>query len=404
MGRWGALAGGVLVQLVIGGVYAWSLFARALTQPGALALGPVEAAIPFEVAIGMIFLGASVGGRLQDRSSPRVVALVGVVLYAVGHLVASLATGPGALAWLIAGYGVVGGFGLGMAYIVPVALLQKWFPRHRAVVTGLAVGGFGFGATVTAPVAQFLVGLTPDAPALAFRTLGLAYLVVGALGAALLASPPAVASGPAAGESLTVAEALRTPHWYLLTATLTVAVVAGIALISMMATVAVDVGGFDVGAAAGVVGVLALFNGAGRVVWAAVAQRVGPVPVLATILVLEGAALVVLPHARGVWLVVLAAVVYLCYGGAFGTLPSAAGATFGLAHAGAIYGLILIGWSLAGVVGPLVGAALAGASGYALAFGVLGAAALLGALLPLVLGSLGRPRRGPTLTSVAFER
>ena len=404
MGRWGALAGGVLVQLVIGGVYAWSLFARALTQPGALALGPVEAAIPFEVAIGMIFLGASVGGRLQDRSSPRVVALVGVVLYAVGHLVASLATGPGALAWLIAGYGVVGGFGLGMAYIVPVALLQKWFPRHRAVVTGLAVGGFGFGATVTAPVAQFLVGLTPDAPALAFRTLGLAYLVVGALGAALLASPPVVASGPAAGESLTVAEALRTPHWYLLTATLTVAVVAGIALISMMATVAVDVGGFDVGAAAGVVGVLALFNGAGRVVWAAVAQRVGPVPVLATILVLEGAALVVLPHARGVWLVVLAAVVYLCYGGAFGTLPSAAGATFGLAHAGAIYGLILIGWSLAGVVGPLVGAALAGASGYALAFGVLGAAALLGALLPLVLGSLGRPRRGPTLTSVAFER
>ena len=404
MGRWGALAGGVLVQLVIGGVYAWSLFARALTQPGALALGPVEAAIPFEVAIGMIFLGASVGGRLQDRSSPRVVALVGVVLYAVGHLVASLATGPGALAWLIAGYGVVGGFGLGMAYIVPVALLQKWFPRHRAVVTGLAVGGFGFGATVTAPLAQFLVGLTPDAPALAFRTLGLAYLVVGALGAALLASPPAVASGPAAGESLTVAEALRTPHWYLLTATLTVAVVAGIALISMMATVAVDVGGFDVGAAAGVVGVLALFNGAGRVVWAAVAQRVGPVPVLATILVLEGAALVVLPHARGVWLVVLAAVVYLCYGGAFGTLPSAAGATFGLAHAGAIYGLILIGWSLAGVVGPLVGAALAGASGYALAFGVLGAAALLGAVLPLALGRLGRPRRGPTLTSVAFER
>ena len=404
MGRWGALAGGVLVQLVIGGVYAWSLFARALTQPGALALGPVEAAIPFEVAIGMIFLGASVGGRLQDRSSPRVVALVGVVLYAVGHLIASLATGPGALAWLIAGYGVVGGFGLGMAYIVPVALLQKWFPRHRAVVTGLAVGGFGFGATVTAPVAQFLVGLTPDAPALAFRTLGLAYLVVGALGAALLASPPAVASGPAAGESLTVAEALRTPHWYLLTATLTVAVVAGIALISMMATVAVDVGGFDVGAAAGVVGVLALFNGAGRVVWAAVAQRVGPVPVLATILVLEGAALVVLPHARGVWLVVLAAVVYLCYGGAFGTLPSAAGATFGLAHAGAIYGLILIGWSLAGVVGPLVGAALAGASGYALAFGVLGAAALLGAVLPLALGRLGRPRRGPTLTSVAFER
>ena len=162
MRRWLALVGGVLVQLVIGGVYAWSLFGRAL-QPG---LSAVQAAVPFEVAIGMIFVGASIGGRLQDRSSPRVVALVGVALYALGALVASLATTPSLLWLLVLGYGVIGGFGLGMAYIVPVALLQKWFPTQTAVVTGVAVGGFGFGALVTSPLAQPLIAQTQRPPSL----------------------------------------------------------------------------------------------------------------------------------------------------------------------------------------------------------------------------------------------
>ena len=216
-----ALVGGVLVQLVIGGVYAWSLFGRAL-QPG---LSASLAAVPFELAIGMIFVGASVGGRLQDRSSPRVVALVGVVIHAAGVLMASLATTPGLLWLLVLGYGVVGGFGLGMAYIVPIALLQKWFPHHTALVTGLAVAGFGFGATVTSPIAQALIALSPDAPALAFRPLGVGYLAVGVLGASLLARPAVGAApgdGGATAHGLTAAQALRTPTWYLLTATLTV--------------------------------------------------------------------------------------------------------------------------------------------------------------------------------------
>lgn len=238
--RWRVLVGGMLVQLVIGAVYAWSLFGRAL-QPG---LTAVQAAIPFEVAIGMIFVGAFLGGRLQDRSSPRVVAVAGVAIYSLGMLIASLATSPDRLWLLVLGYGVVGGFGLGMAYIVPVALLQKWFPRHTTIVTGVAVGGFGFGATVTSPVAQHLIGLTPDAPALAFRPLGVAYLIVGLVGAALLASPqrPDAAQASTDEGDVTASEALRTPQWYLLTATLTVGVLAGISLISMIAATAVEVG------------------------------------------------------------------------------------------------------------------------------------------------------------------
>ena len=414
--RWLALVGGVLVQLVIGGVYAWSLFGRALQSPEAMGLGHVEATVPFELAIGLIFVGASVGGRLQDRSSPRLVALVGCAIYGAGVMLASLAREASDLWLLVLGYGVVGGFGLGMAYIVPIALLQKWFPRHRAIVTGLAVGGFGFGATVTSPVAQRLMALSPAEPTAAFLPLGAGYLVLGLLGAALLSSPPerfdadpalragvrlnehGVEPAPRAGvpldergrADLTVAQALRTPQWYLLAGTLTVAVAAGISLISMMAAASVDVAGLDAAGAATAVGMLALCNGGGRIVWAAVAQRVGQLPVLMVILAVEGAALLFLPHTTGAWFLALAALVYLCYGGAFGALPSAAGAAFGLRHAGAIYGLMLVGWSLAGVVGPLLASALVGEAGnYRLAFSVLGAVAVAGVALPFACRRIG---------------
>ncbi|MBB1510312.1 OFA family MFS transporter [Tessaracoccus sp. MC1756] len=392
--KWAALVGGVLVQLVIGGVYAWSLFGRALQAPEAMGLSHVQASVPFETAIGMIFVGASIGGRLQDRSSPRTVAIIGMVIYGLGVLLASLATAPSQFWLLVLGYGVIGGFGLGMAYIVPVALLQKWFPDHTALVTGLAVGGFGFGATVTSPFAQWLVAMTPDTPALAFRWLGIAYLVVGLIGAALLVSPVVGAGAKKVVEGdLTAPQALRTPQWYLLTGILMLAVMAGISLISMMASAAVDVGGFTPAAAAGIVGVLALFNGGGRVAWAAVAQRLGRLPMLATILALEGVALILLPHAQGFWFLALAAVVYLCYGGAFGVLPSTAGQFFGLSHAGAIYGLMLVGWSGGGVLGPLLAAGLVGDAGsYTLAFSVMGALAVVAVALPLVT----RPvRRAP---------
>ncbi|MDO5496166.1 MAG: MFS transporter, partial [bacterium] len=205
--RWLALIGGVLVQLVIGGVYAWSLFGQALQDPTGMDLSPVAAAVPFEVAIGMIFIGAFIGGRLQDRTSPRRVALIGIEIYAAGIILSSFAATPGQFWLLVAGYGVLGGFGLGMAYIVPIALLQKWFPDRTALVTGLAVGGFGFGATVTSPLAQALIAQTPDTPTRAFLIIGIVYLVAGLIGAALLASPPEAAPG----EAVTATNAAAAP-------------------------------------------------------------------------------------------------------------------------------------------------------------------------------------------------
>mgnify|MGYP002651984623 CR=1 FL=1 len=265
--RWLILAGGVLVQLAIGAVYAWSTFSKAIqADPSALELSKVQATIPFEVAIGMIFVGTFLGGRIQDKQGPRLVALVGVTIYSIGIILASFARDASDLWLLVLGYGVLGGFGLGLAYIVPIAMLQKWFPDKRGLITGIAVGGFGFGAVITSPLAQRLIDSSDDFqqyPTKVFLYLGIAYLVMGLVGASVFKNPPAgytvggataAAKGAApastAGKDFTQQEAMRTPQWYLLTLILTISVTAGISLISVAAGTATDVAGMSAAAAA----------------------------------------------------------------------------------------------------------------------------------------------------------
>jgi OFA family oxalate/formate antiporter-like MFS transporter len=388
----------LLLQFSIGAVYAWSVFAKAFQDAEPWQLSKVEASLPFTVTIAMIFIGTYVGGRIQDKKGPRVVALAGGVIYAIGIIVASFARGADQLWLLIGGYGVVSGFGLGVAYIVPIAMLQKWFPDKKGLITGLAVGGFGFGAVLTSPVAKWLIEQDPTQPAQAFLWLGVAYLVMSLAGASMFKNPPkgyvvpgheSAAGG--AGErthEYTQGEALRTPQWYLLTAILTLNVSAGIALISLAASSAEGIGGYGATAAATVVGVLAIFNGAGRIVWAAASDYIGRMPAFAAMLGLQGLCLLVMPFAQNpaLWFV-LAAVIYLCYGGGFGTMPATAGDFFGVKNAGAIYGLMLIGWSIGGVIGPIVISTLLGDGddpNYGLAYTTMGVIALASVALTFV--------------------
>ncbi|WP_076263738.1 L-lactate MFS transporter [Intrasporangium flavum] len=398
--RWLILVAGVLVQLAIGAVYAWSVFAKALQSPDAFGWSKSQAAVPFEVAIGMIFLGSFIGGRIQDRRGPRMVALTGGVVYSIGVILASFA-GKDQFWLLILGYGVLGGFGLGMAYIVPIAMLQKWFPDKPGLITGIAVAGFGFGAVITAPLGQRLINLDPTVPTKAFLPLGIGYLVAILIGASLFRNPPAGFTVPGGAPAATSAsgeqpttdrrdfeadEALRTPQWYLLTAILTLSVTAGISLISVAAGSASDVAGLSAAGAATLVGVLGLFNGGGRILWGWLSDRIGKMPAFMGILGIQGVCLLLIPHASStVLFAVLAALVYTCYGGAFGTMPSTAGRFFGVRNAGAIYGLMLIGWSIGGIVGPLLISGLIGSDkAYTLGFTVVGIIALVGMALPLL--------------------
>ena len=396
-GRWWIVIAALLLQFSIGAVYAWSVFSTALKSPHAMGLSNPEASLPFTVTIGMIFIGSYIGGRIQDRVGPRPVALTGGIIYGLGCILASLAQDHSQLWLLILGYGVISGFGLGFAYIVPIAMLQKWFPDKRGLITGLAVAGFGFGAVLTAPVAQWLIAMRPTNPDWAFLPLGIGYLVLSLIGASFFRNPPVgyivpgwvrATSGRVRDsyKEYTEKEALRTPQWYLLTAILTLNVTVGIALISQANSSAVDIAGYSLAGAAALVGILALFNGGGRIFWAWISNKTGRTTAFTLMLGLQGVCLLLIPHASNAALFfILAAIIYLCYGGGFGTMPATAGDFFGVKHAGAIYGLMIIGWSLGGLIGPPIIAALIGPDkAYTLGYTVIGIIALVALVLPLV--------------------
>jgi OFA family oxalate/formate antiporter-like MFS transporter len=392
-GRWLLAGAAVLVQLALGAVYAWSVFVNPFIEQ--MGWTRTQTALPFIVTIGVLFVGTLVGGRVQDRIGPRPVVLAGGVIYSMGVMLASLVETSDQLWLLVLTYGVIAGVGLGAGYITPIAMLVKWFPDKRGLITGVAVAGFGAGALVTAPVARRL--LDPADVSQVFLPLGLAYLVATLAGGALFRNPPPGYAVPGfdpgksktvgTTDSYTLSEALRTSQWYRMTAILALNVTAGIALISQAGPAAQAITGIDAAGAAGIVGILAIFNGAGRVFWGWTSDHIGRTKAFVAIFLVQAVCFVLLPNAAPVaFFFLLAALVYLCYGGGFGTMPATATDFFGPKNAGAIYGAMIVGWSIGGVVGPFAIAALTDATGgFDSSFYLIAGGVLLSALLPATL-------------------
>ncbi len=147
--RWVIAVAGVFLQIALGAVYAWSVFRVPLAKQFGWSISQVT--LTFTISIFVLGFAAFFGGLWMNRRGPRVVALTAAVLYGLGVFLASFSANK--LWWLYLSYGFIGGLGLGLGYIVPVAVLVKWFPDRRGLITGIAVGGFGAGALITAPVA-----------------------------------------------------------------------------------------------------------------------------------------------------------------------------------------------------------------------------------------------------------
>src|SRR5882724_6702424 len=181
--RWIIAIAGVLMQVALGAVYAWSVFRIPLTRTYGWSVSQVTLA--FELAILVLGFAAFAGGLWMRRTGPRPVAIVAAVLYGLGT---ALAGTSHSLTMLYLTYGVIGGVGLGLGYIVPVATLVRWFPDRRGMITGVAVAGFGAGALITAPIAQRLIAAVGVSRT--FMILGIAYFVIIMLAATVMKNPP----------------------------------------------------------------------------------------------------------------------------------------------------------------------------------------------------------------------
>src|ERR1700738_2439992 len=182
--RWSIAVAGVLLQIALGAVYAWSVFRVPLAKQFGCSVS--EVTLTFTISIFVLGVAAFFGGLWLNKKGPRVVALTGGFLYGLGVFLASFSANK--LWWLYLSYGVIGGIGVGFAYIVPIAVLVKWFPDRRGLMTGIAVGGFGAGALVTAPVATRLIQSVGVLQTFAY--IGIVFLVVSVVAGYFMQNPP----------------------------------------------------------------------------------------------------------------------------------------------------------------------------------------------------------------------
>ena len=399
--RWLIALSAVAIHISIGSAYAYSVFKRPLTD--ALGWSATETSVAFTLAIFFLGMSAAVFGQFVERRGPRVAALVAAALFAGGHMMSGLAVSIGMLPLFYLGYGVIGGIGLGIGYIAPVSTLIKWFPDRRGLATGMAVLGFGAGALIASPIAAHLIQRVGIAQT--FVMLGAGFLALMSLGAAYIVRPPAdwelqVAANGApkirAGRDLaqmTAREAVRTRRFWMLWVMMFINISAGIKLISVASPLAQEKVGMTAVAAATMVGLMGLFNGGGRIGWAALSDYVGRSNIFILFFAVQLVAFLVLPHTTSALAFqILLFLVLSMYGGGFASLPAFIGDLFGTKELAAIHGLLLTSWSMAGIAGPMVVAAVRDATGsYDVAFHVF-AALLVVALLTAIMMAVNMRR------------
>jgi MFS family permease len=388
-GRWTVACAGLFLMMCLGTIYSWSLY----TEPLIASFGwsTTTTTLAFSLAILFLGLGALAGGRLQDRIGPRRVAIASALLWGGGNALAGLGTPWLGASWLCLTYGVAGGFGVGMGYVTSVTVVTKWFPRRRGLGSGIAVTGFGLGAAVYSMMVRSLPSFRYAAAAAAryakaahaagaarllapgqmhavMRVLalsGVAFILLGVLAASLLRNPakgelPAGEAPAATGEnSHTTRQMLATRQFYLLWTMLFLNVTAGIILISNALPILQELTSAAPGAVAAAFGGVALFNTFGRFFWGALSDRIGPSRSFCLIFLVQAVVFFLMGSAHSLlWAVAAYAVILLCYGGGFGTMPSINAEYFGTRHMGANYGALLTAWGAAGVAGPLLVAAV----------------------------------------------
>lgn len=366
--RWLIAASAVGIHLSIGSVYAWSVFAKPIVAQVGWSFKEVQ--LTFSIAILFLGLSAAFLGRFVEKYGPRKAGTLAACFFGVGIASSGLAVRLENLYLLYICYGVLGGIGLGVGYIAPVSTLVKWFPDRRGLATGLAIMGFGFASLIAGPIIQRLIVAAGLADT--FFLLGLFYFTLMFLSSQYLAPPrpgwvpekfqgaaPLPEEGKIKDErwQLCAGEAVKTRRFYWLWIMLFINVTCGIAVISAASPMGQEIAGLTASQAAAMVGLIGLFNGGGRIVWATLSDYIGRANTYSAFFVIQIIAFFLLPKTSDPWLFQgLLFLAMTCYGGGFSCIPAYIGDIFGTRQLAAIHGYILTAWAAAGLAGPVFAA------------------------------------------------
>jgi OFA family oxalate/formate antiporter-like MFS transporter len=383
--RWLIVLGAVIIQLCLGAVYAWSLFNTPLV--GKFGWEKSSVVLTFSITIFVFSIFTIIAGKIQDKIGPRWVATGGGILLGLGLLLASQAT---SLNQLYIFYGVIGGAGIGCAYVCPLATCLKWFPDMRGLISGIAVAGFGAGALVFKPlILKFLgsVGVSTT-----FLYLGIIYLVAVVLGAQLLAVPPSGYSpagwilpkpGLEEDNEFSTGQMISTIQFYIIWVIYLFGCMAGLMVIGLATDIGMKLAKLDIAAAGNAVVVIALFNAAGRIIWGILSDKYGRVNSLLTMYVLTALAMFGLYTMEITYMsfLILCSLIGFCFGGFLAIFPSLTADYYGTKNVGMNYGIVFLAYGIAAIIGPKIGTSVE----FTQAFLFAAVLCIIGALLTFLI-------------------
>ncbi len=390
--RWLVVIGALIIQVCLGAIYSWSVFVSPLKD--AFSYSTTQTQIIFSLALATFALVMIFAGKLQDKVGPRIVATSGGIVLGSGYLLASITDGSFPLIALTVG--IIGGTGIGLSYVCPIAACVKWFPDKRGMVTGLAVAGFGAGAWIFAKIAASFIetyGLLTS-----FMYLGVIFMVAVVVGAQLLKNPPSgwkpsgwnppePTSKTSSVDDFEWRDMVKLKQFWMLWIMFVFGAAAGLLVIGILKPYGVH-SGLSAAAAANAVGVLALFNGAGRIIWGTVSDKIGRKNAITLMFLLQGVMMLALIEmgSTEMTLSIAAAWVGFNFGGNLALFPSTTADFFGTKNVGINYGLMFTAYGVAGIAGPILAGSVFDITGsYVWAFIPAGIACLIAACISIGL-------------------
>jgi MFS transporter, OFA family, oxalate/formate antiporter len=372
MQRWGVVVGALLIQLCLGAIYAWSAFTGALTMPlakgGVFGFTATQSQAIFSVGLAVFAVVMVLAGRWQAKVGPRLVAVLGGILLGIGYILASF-IGQTFMGQLIS-IGIIGGAGIGLAYVCPIAVGIRWFPDKKGMITGIAVAGFGFGALIWVKLAGAWGHLVATQGVLAtYRIFGFIFLFGVLIGSIWMVYPEAATGSPAsqaaAAKGILPDQMLRTPQFYIVWLTFAVGAMAGLMVIGIIALFSKDsltAAGVDAAAAAAIAGTAmgvfyAIFNGIGRIVWGSVSDKLGRQRSVILMCLFQGIMMFAFYFvlSKSEWpLYIGAALIGFNFGGNFALFPALTADLFGAGTVGRNYGWVFTSYGVGGIVGPIM--------------------------------------------------